>query len=67
MKRVVSVDPVDSAVSPADGGTAQDGSDAELLRQVPGGSEAAFAALWARSGAAVYSVCRRIASLVIGV
>ena len=54
------MDPVDSAVSLAEGEAGQDASDAELLRLVAGGSEAAFVALWARSGAAVYSVCRRI-------
>ena len=60
MRTVASVDPVDSTVSLAEGEAGQDASDAELLRLVAGGSEAAFAALWARSGAAVYSVCRRI-------
>jgi len=60
MRTVASADPVDSPVSLAEGEAGQDASDAELLRLVAGGSEAAFAALWARSGAAVYSVCRRI-------
>ena len=54
------MDPVDSVASPAEGEAGQDATDAELLRLVAGGSEAAFVALWARSGAAVYSVCRRI-------
>ena len=60
MRTVASVDPVDSIVSLAEGEAGQDASDAELLRLVAGGSEAAFAALWARCGAAVYSVCWRI-------
>jgi RNA polymerase sigma-70 factor (ECF subfamily) len=60
MKTVASADPVDSTVAPAEGEAGQDLSEAELLRLVAGGSEAAFAALWTRSGAAVYSVCRRI-------
>src|SRR5437763_7334169 len=60
MRTVASTDPVDSTASLAEGETGQDASDAELLRLVTGGSEAAFVALWARSGAAVYSVCRRI-------
>src|SRR5947209_8927213 len=47
-------------VSLAEGWAGQDASEAELLRLVAGGSEAAFVALWARSGAAVYSVCRRV-------
>ena len=60
MRTVASVEPVDSSASLAEGEAGLDASDAELLRLVPGGSEAAFVALWARSGAAVYSVCRRI-------
>ena len=60
MKTVASADPVDSATSLAEGEPARDASDAELLRLVAEGSEAAFVALWARSGAAVYSVCRRV-------
>jgi RNA polymerase sigma-70 factor (ECF subfamily) len=47
-------------VTRGEAGCDSDASDAELLRLVAGGSEAAFAALWARSGAAVYSACRRI-------
>jgi RNA polymerase sigma-70 factor, ECF subfamily len=47
-------------VSLADREAGQVASEAELLRLVAGGSEAAFVALWARSGVAVYSVCRRI-------
>lgn len=54
------MDPVDGPVSLAEGEVGQDASDAELLQLVAGGSEAAFVALWARSGAAVYSVCRRV-------
>jgi RNA polymerase sigma-70 factor (ECF subfamily) len=57
---VVSADPVDGTVSLAEGEAGQNASDAELSRSVASGSEAAFVALWARSGAAVYSVCRRI-------
>jgi RNA polymerase sigma-70 factor (ECF subfamily) len=60
MREVAWVDPVDSVASPAEGEARQDATDAELLRLVAGGSEAAFAALWARTGAAVYSLCRRI-------
>src|SRR5262249_42871892 len=60
MRTVASADPVDSTVSLAEGEPGRDASDAELLRLVAGGSEAAFVALWARSGAAVYSVCWRI-------
>ena len=60
MRTVASADPVDSAVCLAEGEAGQDASDAELLQLAAGGSEAAFVALWARSGAAVYSVCRRI-------
>jgi RNA polymerase sigma-70 factor (ECF subfamily) len=59
-RTVASSDPVDSRMSLAGGEPGQDASDAELLRLVARGSEAAFVALWARSGAAVYSVCRRI-------
>lgn len=57
---MASADPLDSAVLLAERGAGRDASDAELLRLVAGGSEVAFVALWARSGAAVYSVCRRI-------
>jgi RNA polymerase sigma-70 factor (ECF subfamily) len=57
---VASADPVDSAVSLVEGQPARDASDAELLRLVADGSETAFVALWGRSGAAVYSVCRRV-------
>ena len=60
MRTVASVDPVDSIVSHAEGEAGPDASDAELLRLVAGGSEAAFATLWARCGAPVYSVCWRI-------
>lgn len=60
MRTVASADPVDSTVSLVEGEAGQAASEAELLRLVAGGSEAAFVALWARSGAAVYSVCRRI-------
>jgi RNA polymerase sigma-70 factor, ECF subfamily len=60
MRTVASADPVDNIVSLAEGEACHDASEAELLRLVAGGSEAAFVALWARSGAAVYSVCRRI-------
>lgn len=35
-------------------------SDAGLLQLVAAGSESAFSALWARNGAAVYAVCRRV-------
>jgi len=59
-KAVASADPIDSAVIRGEAGADPGASDAELLRLVAGGSEAAFGALWARSGAAVYSVCRRI-------
>lgn len=41
--------------------TAAEGpSDAALLRHVALGSESAFASLWARTGPAVYAVCRRV-------
>src|SRR5436305_7829784 len=60
MRTVAWEDPVDSTVSLAEGEPGQAASDAELLRLVANGSEAAFVAVWARSGAAVYSVCRRI-------
>jgi RNA polymerase sigma-70 factor (ECF subfamily) len=60
MRKVASAEPVDSAVSIAKGEPARDASDAELLRLVADGSEAAFVALWGRSGAAVYSACRRV-------
>lgn len=60
MRTVASTDPVDSTVPLAEVEAGQDASDAELLRLVASGNEAAFVALWARSGAAVYSVCRRI-------
>src|SRR5262249_50714397 len=46
MRTVVSADPVDSTVSLAEGEAGRDASDAELLRLVAGGSEAAFVALW---------------------
>ena len=60
MRTVTSADPVEIGVSLPEGQAGHDVSDAELLRLVADGSEAAFVALWGRSGVAVYSVCRRI-------
>jgi RNA polymerase sigma-70 factor (ECF subfamily) len=57
---MASADPVHGTVSLAEGEPARDASDSDLLRLVADGSEAAFVALWERSGVAVYSVCRRV-------